>query len=173
MTWKSWRAEVLSVDTKKRSEEWKGANNTEISTFNLRWRKQKGSKLENQLSDSYKTLMSMRRGKDWCLSPSSSSLTILSAYTRVACSVCCTGTPTNQRATCCFIYWYQMESQDDSDTDQDSPVWEARWTSDHSSAKCTSTLPTPSLSYTFQHYHCSLTNTQGFFNKWHASCCEN
>lgn len=33
----------LSVDTKNRSEEWKGANTTEIWRFNLRWSKQKVS----------------------------------------------------------------------------------------------------------------------------------
>lgn len=30
----------------------------------------------------------------------------------------------------------------------------------------------PGLSCTGQHYRCSRTNTQGFFNKRHASCCE-
>lgn len=87
--------------------------------------------------------------------------------------VCFMGTPTKQCVTCCFIYWYQMESQDDSATDQDSPVWEAHWTSNHSSAKCTFILSKATLSYTFQLYHCSLTNTQSFFNKRHATCCEN
>lgn len=57
-----------------------GANNTKSWRFNLRWRKENGWELENQLSASYKTLMSMCRGKEWCLSPSSSSPTILSVY---------------------------------------------------------------------------------------------
>lgn len=76
----------------------------------------KGWELEHQLSASYKSLMSMCRGKNWCLSPSSSS-TILFVYTHGTSSTPLHG-DSNQAA--CDVLFYLLVSNGE-------PRWLSYW----------------------------------------------
>lgn len=111
---------------------------------------------EYKKAEHWKMLVSMCRGEDWY--PSSSSPAILFVYAHAACSLCYTGF----QAVCdVLFYLLVLQSQDGSATDQDPNM---RSPLNFRPFKCHTYLYPfkPHLSYTFQHCHHSLTNTQFF-----------
>lgn len=133
-----------AVEPKKRSEEWKKASSAKIWRFDCRW-KQKGWGMN--------TMVSMCRA----VVSIHSSPAILFVCAYAACSLCYMGF----QAVCdvLFYLWYQRAKM--AQLLMRMPTWEAPelQTIDVPHAP----LPFQShLSYTFQHSHCSLINTQFF-----------
>lgn len=111
---------------------------------------------EEKKAESWKMLVSVCRGEDWC--PSSSSPAILFVYAHAACCPCYMGF----QAVCDVLFYLLVsQSQDGSATDQDPNM---RSPLNFRPFKCHTHLYPfkPHLSFTFQHCHCSLTNTQFF-----------
>lgn len=133
-----------AVEPKKRSVEWKKASSAKIWRFDWRW-KQKGWGMN--------TMVSMCRA----VVSIHSSPAILFVCAYAACSLCYMGF----QAVCdvLFYLWYHRAKM--AQLLMRMPTWEAPelQTIDVPHAP----LPFQShLSYTFQHSHCSLTNTQFF-----------